>query len=39
MALITDCCCADCHSCWVSQTNPICWVSLCWVSLWRVSRR
>ncbi len=28
---------AECHSCRVSQTSPLCWVSLCWMSLCWVS--
>jgi len=29
---------AECCLCWVSQTNPLCWVSLCWMSLCWVSK-
>ncbi len=31
-ALYIECHYAECHSCWVSQISPWCWVSLCWMS-------
>jgi len=41
--MLSEWCYAECYLCcqlcWVSQTSPLCWVSLCWLSLGWVSWR